>query len=261
MVELDWATISCLTRVAPPRSLQAPAAPVLAREQKRRKAESTGPKEPKKPRVPKPPRGTTAIFVSRLPLSTTAPLLASVFSKAGLILEDAEGELRIKMYKDEQGRFKGEALIVYLQEASVDLAVRLFDETELELGSGEGSMGVKKAEWEKKDGEDADRKPADGARSGGKTDLDKQKAGKRAEKLKQCVSSVLVPRTTWILVSLQSYSPLLNMQKIDRLVVSVRRRRDGGRGSACSQIQSASRSQGNVYSTRTRGRCHSLDRA
>ena len=106
-----------------------------------------------------------------------------MFSKAGLILEDAEGEPKIKLYKDEKGRFKGEALVVYLKEESVELATRLFDETELVLGSGEGEMRVKKAEWEKKaegEGNEEGKKV-----NGGKKDQEKQKAGRRAEKLKK----------------------------------------------------------------------------
>ncbi|KAK4047460.1 hypothetical protein OIV83_005372 [Microbotryomycetes sp. JL201] len=94
-------------------------------------------------------KSSRAVFVSQLPLTATVDQIKSVFSKAGLIMEDADGEPRIKMYKDDKGLFKGEALVVYLQEASVDLATRLLDETELELGSGQGVMKVKKAEWSK----------------------------------------------------------------------------------------------------------------
>ncbi|POY75486.1 hypothetical protein BMF94_1388 [Rhodotorula taiwanensis] len=110
----------------------------------------------------KKPRGNTAVFVSHLPKSTTVSQLSETFSKAGLILEDTEGEPKIKLYRDDRGDFKGEALIVYLQEASVQLACRLFDETELVLGSGDGVMSVKVAEWDsskqnKKKGDSAAR--------------------------------------------------------------------------------------------------------
>lgn len=129
------------------------------------------------------------MFVSNLPLSTTITQLASVFSKAGLILEDGDGDPKIKMYKDEEGHFKGEALIVYLQEASVELAIRLLDETELELGSGEKVMRVKKAEFEQRDtsgaGGKGKEKAEGGVKDGKKAELEKQKAGRRAEKLKQ----------------------------------------------------------------------------
>lgn len=164
---------------------QTPVGAVLAREAKKRKADDD-PSAPKKAK--RPPKNTaprqTAIYVTHLPQSTTPILLASVFSKAGLILEDADGEPKIKLYKDDEGRFKGEALVVYLKEESVELATRLFDETELVLGSGEGEMRVKKAEWEKKAG--GEENGEEGKKlNGGKKDQEKQKAGRRAEKLKK----------------------------------------------------------------------------
>jgi HIV Tat-specific factor 1 len=146
-----------------------------------------------RPRILKAPRAppkATAVFISGLPFSTTLTQLSSVFSKAGLILEDGDGNPKIKMYKNEQGHFKGEALVVYLQEASVELAIRLLDETELELGSGEGVMHVKKAEFDQRSQVEGSKgkEKADGApKDSKKSELEKQKAGKRAEKLKQCV--------------------------------------------------------------------------
>ncbi|SCV68226.1 BQ2448_347 [Microbotryum intermedium] len=138
----------------------------------------------------KPPRANTAIFVSHLPQNTTIPFLQTVFSKAGLILEDVDGNPRIKMYHDEAGNFKGEALIVYLQAASVDLAIRLLDETELELGKGQDVMRVSEAQaWRKKSGvargEDGDQGNGEGEPKPKRTELEKKKLSKRAEKLNQ----------------------------------------------------------------------------
>ena len=59
-----------------------------------------------------------------------------------------DGASRIKLYYDDEGRFKGEALVMYFKEGSVDLAVRLLDETELELGEGMGVMRVRVAEYD-----------------------------------------------------------------------------------------------------------------
>lgn len=150
----------------------------------------------------KKPRGNTAVFVSNLPASTTVDQLSETFSKAGLILEDVSGEPKIKMYRDENGRFKGEALVVYLQEASVELACRLLDETELVLGSGDGVMSVKVAEWDnskkaagndKKEGAAGGGGKGKGAEANGETDeqahREKARQGKRAAALRQCVLS------------------------------------------------------------------------
>ncbi|GAA5863572.1 hypothetical protein JCM8547_007288 [Rhodosporidiobolus lusitaniae] len=170
-------------------------APVPSRDDKKgkkRKADSDANGKAKKP------RSNTSVFVSRLPPSTTVSQLVSTFSKAGLILEDVNGDPKVKLYKDGEGRFKGEALIVYLQEASVELARRLLDETELVLGSGEGTMSVKVATWErgekKKEGEGKEGEKQDkgegtsagaAANGGGKTDAQKAKQGKRAAALRQ----------------------------------------------------------------------------
>ncbi|GAA5908516.1 hypothetical protein JCM8208_002652 [Rhodotorula glutinis] len=162
-------------------------APVAAKEdkkgKKRKAADGADGKNNKKA------RGNTAIFISSLPRSTTASQLVDTFSKAGLILEDVNGEPKVKLYKDEHGTFKGEALIVYLQEASVALACRLFDETELVLGSGEGLISVKEAQWDNKK---ADKSKEEGPGQGegtsaakGKPDQQKARQGKKAAALRE----------------------------------------------------------------------------
>lgn len=63
---------------------------------------------------------------------------------------DDEGLPKVKLYTDPTtGRFKGDALVSYFKPVSVDLAVTLFDDTELVLGSGEGNIRVSKAEFKK----------------------------------------------------------------------------------------------------------------
>ena len=167
-----------------------PAAPVLAREaQQKRKLNPDEPKPTKKSK--RPPKSTaprqTAVYITSLPPSTTVQQLATAFLKAGLILEDAAGEPKVKLYYDQAGKFKGEALVVYLKEESVELAVRLLDDTELVVGSGEGEMKVVKATWENKakplDEEGREMK----VEKGKKIDIVKQKNGRRAEKLKAFV--------------------------------------------------------------------------
>lgn len=80
-------------------------------------------------------------------------------------------------------------MVVYLQAESVELAVRLFDDTELELGSGEGNISVKKAEWEKKKGGEGSNGVSGEAATreapSRQSEQDRQKARKRADKLKE----------------------------------------------------------------------------
>jgi HIV Tat-specific factor 1 len=103
----------------------------------------------------------TAVYVTDLPPDTTHEKLSDVFSKAGVLLIGEDGEPRIKLYYDDDGKFKGEALIMYFKEGSVDLAVTLLDDTELEMGAGFGNMRVRIADYEKsKDAEKKDTNPA-----------------------------------------------------------------------------------------------------
>ncbi|GHJ84273.1 hypothetical protein NliqN6_0675 [Naganishia liquefaciens] len=96
------------------------------------------------------PRPVTDVYVSNLPPRTTVDLLARIFGRAGLLMTDDEGNPKIKLYTDESGAFKGDALVSYFKGESVDLAVTLFDDTELEMGSGEGNIHVSKAEYKNK---------------------------------------------------------------------------------------------------------------
>ncbi|KAL7416426.1 hypothetical protein BDY24DRAFT_379710 [Mrakia frigida] len=100
------------------------------------------------PPPPKAAKKSTAVFITNLPLDATAQEIASVFSKCGIILLTPTNEPKINMYTSpESGMFKGEALVMYFKETSVDLAITVLDDTELRLGAGEGRMKVKRAEW------------------------------------------------------------------------------------------------------------------
>lgn len=69
--------------------------------------------------------------------------------------------------------------MVYLKEESVDLAVRLFDETELRYAAnGADKIKVQKAEFKPKEA----RTPADG--NGSATDAKKKKRQKKADRLR-----------------------------------------------------------------------------
>ncbi|EJU04273.1 splicing factor u2af-associated protein 2 [Dacryopinax primogenitus] len=127
----------------------APAAPVLAREKKKRKKEqvdytsgNTTPLPPAKKTKPEPKRGkNTAVYVSSIPLDATKDEIIDRFGKFGVLEEEDEGEPKVKMYADEEGLFNGTALVVYFKEESVTLAITMLDEAELRIGEG-GSMRV-----------------------------------------------------------------------------------------------------------------------
>lgn len=158
----------------------------------------------KAPRPAPPPSAPkkTGVWVTNLPPNTDVPLLSSVFSKAGVLLIGDDGEPRIKMYYDDEGRFKGEALVMYFKEGSVQLAITLLDDTELEMGAGFGNMRVREADYglaDKDSGQPA-AKPqpeANDEGSGAKADKgekrkpptaeEKQRMTKRIRRMQECV--------------------------------------------------------------------------
>lgn len=75
---------------------------------KRKRAEN----QQKKPPQEKAPRENTAIYVTNLPDGVTEGALADFFGRCGLIAESVDtNKPRVKLYYDDQGIFKGEALI------------------------------------------------------------------------------------------------------------------------------------------------------
>ncbi|KAI0305691.1 splicing factor u2af-associated protein 2 [Multifurca ochricompacta] len=144
---------------------ETPAAPVLARTNKKRKepedytSSTVGQPGPSTKRgkgakganngnAPPVERKSknTAVFV-RLPFDATFEEVVERFSKCGLIEEDNEGDPKVKMYAREDGTFSGEALVVYFKEDSVSLAINILDDAELRLGDPLSRMSVQRAEF------------------------------------------------------------------------------------------------------------------
>lgn len=69
-------------------------------------------KKQKAEKPPPAPKKNNAIYVTSLPDDVDEEELHQVFSKFGMIAESAENNKpRIKLYADDQGNFKGDALI------------------------------------------------------------------------------------------------------------------------------------------------------
>lgn len=133
----------------------------------------------------------TAVWVTNLPPNATVETIASVFSKAGVLLIGDDGEPRIKLYYDDDGNFKGDALVMYFKEGSVTLAVTLLDDTELEMGGGYGNMRVKEADYDassrQKTNEDKAAKKKEGEKTEKKklTAEEKQRMSKRIKRMQE----------------------------------------------------------------------------
>lgn len=84
-----------------------------------------------------------------------------VFSRYGVVAEEIDtSKPRIKLYTDDSGAFKGDALVVYFRPESVGLAVQMLDDTDFRLGQDgpSGKMTVKEADLSYKKVQD---RPAD----------------------------------------------------------------------------------------------------
>lgn len=97
------------------------------------------------------------------------------------------------MYYDDNGKFKGEALVMYFKEGSVDLAITLLDDTELEMGAGFGNMRVRVAEYEKGQGPAKEEKKEEGEKRKAPTAEEKLRMTKRIKKMQEWVNTSLHP--------------------------------------------------------------------
>ncbi|KAG4301212.1 hypothetical protein PCANB_002556 [Pneumocystis canis] len=90
----------------------------------------------------------TAIYISNLPLDVTEDEIRETFSKCGIISENIDtGKPRIKIYLNEQGEPKGDAMVIFFREESVKLAIQLLDDTYLRISDKSGpKMRVQQAD-------------------------------------------------------------------------------------------------------------------
>lgn len=149
----------------------------------------------KKPKPPPKPKQNTAVYVTGLPSDATIPDIHDIFSrKGGLIAEEIDSHApRIKLYKDEAGNFKGDALVVFFKPESVRMAIMLLDDTDFRFsasGKGEGRMRVQEADSSYKKVQYDQDGAAAGAEPGQqkearrpRNDKDRQKVIKKTQKL------------------------------------------------------------------------------
>ena len=70
------------------------------------------------------------VYVSGLPMAITNDEFVELMLKCGIIMEDDEGTLKIKLYRDSSGKVKGDGRCCYLKHESVILACKLLDDSE-----------------------------------------------------------------------------------------------------------------------------------
>ncbi|TPX65384.1 hypothetical protein SpCBS45565_g05212 [Spizellomyces sp. 'palustris'] len=135
----------------------------------------------KKPKAEPKKRPNTSVYVTGLPRDTTVDEMKEVFGKYGILMEDlATGQPKIKLYKDERGNLKGDALVSYFKEESVDLACNLLDDSDFRLGVP-SKIRVQKAVFQAKE------KPpnSETEQPDQKVKLDKKVVQKKRQKLEK----------------------------------------------------------------------------
>ncbi|KAF3939545.1 hypothetical protein ABW19_dt0210208 [Dactylella cylindrospora] len=103
-------------------------------------------------------RVNKAVYVTNLPLDATTQEVEEVFSRYGVIAEEIDsGKKRVKLYTDDAGNPKGDALIVYFRPESVNLAIQMLDDTDFRLGVNDagGRIKVQAADYSYKAQQDA----------------------------------------------------------------------------------------------------------
>ncbi|EWC48350.1 hypothetical protein DRE_02119 [Drechslerella stenobrocha 248] len=103
-------------------------------------------------------RVNKAVYVTNLPPDATAQEVEELFSRYGVIAEEIDsGKKRVKLYMDESGNPKGDALVVYFRPESVHLAIQMLDDTDFRVGVGNaaGRMRVQAADYSYKAQQDA----------------------------------------------------------------------------------------------------------
>jgi HIV Tat-specific factor 1 len=124
----------------------------IEKEKKRKKNKKQ--KERKKKKWYK-ARLNTSVYIDGLPKDIKREEIKEMFSRCGVIrLDPVTSEDRIKIYKDEEGKNKGDGLVTFVNLESVDLALDIMDGREIRKGF---PVKVKVAEFKQK-GEYRERK-------------------------------------------------------------------------------------------------------
>jgi len=147
--------------------------------------------EAKAPIKEKAQRENTAIYVTLLPDNVTEAALADFFGRCGLIAESVDSNKpRIKLYYNDDGSFKGDALIVFFRPESVKLAVDLYDDSPFPTTRGDNTthMRIHPADESYKRHKDdlpQESKPAPAAKGqrGGASNYDREKAKRKKEEM------------------------------------------------------------------------------
>ncbi|KAF2496355.1 hypothetical protein BU16DRAFT_526848 [Lophium mytilinum] len=104
--------------------------------------DETGAKRKKAEKAERAEKPNCAVYVTGLPPDATEEEISTEFARYGVIALSTEtGNPRVKLYTDDDGNFKGDALIVYHRPESVQLAIEMADESDFRIGQ-KGPPGI-----------------------------------------------------------------------------------------------------------------------
>lgn len=122
------------------------------KEDKKEKENDNGKKKRKRSKKKQWTEGkaNTWIYVEGLPLTLTEDDIMEYFSKFGIINLEADKTPKIKLYYDENNKFKGSASICYLREASVELCIQLCDKMPYDYEHKDNILSISQAVFQMK---------------------------------------------------------------------------------------------------------------
>lgn len=98
----------------------------------------------------------TNVYINNLPEDITMEEFIELMQKCGLILKDTEtNQYKIKLYKNKDGKLKGDGLCTYIKPESVTLALQILDGYRYK----DKELSVEKAKFELKGEYDPSKKP------------------------------------------------------------------------------------------------------
>ncbi|KAJ2159783.1 hypothetical protein GGF46_002779 [Coemansia sp. RSA 552] len=131
-------------------------------------------------------RENTSIYISGLPRDATEEEVAQYFSQCGTIMPDlVTNKPRVKLYRDEEGAPKGDALVTYFKAPSVQLALDILDDSRFRPADTE-PIRVQEAEFQSRAADDR------GSEKPKRPRVDAKQAQKRLNRLEKQVLAYYV---------------------------------------------------------------------
>lgn len=162
-----------------------------AKERKAKRKKATSSKDDGEPNFENEPSSdsnkrqkiNTGVYITGLPKDVTSQELVDVFSKCGVILDDFMTDApKVKIYTNDDSTPRGDGLVVYLRNESVQLAIDMLDDTEFRYGMTE-KMKVSKADYSQKSDDKKSETGKNGS-SSSRPPLDKDKVKRKLQKMK-----------------------------------------------------------------------------